>query len=105
MYLYLIMCLICLFIVATKSSNQYISKIGQKTGTSNMLTKVMKNATMKDLVKAYLYPDTCNYVSQSLEGSKPHRFGHIENGTVASRFPPSCHATRVFESLAFPTTI
>lgn len=99
------MCLICLFIVAAKSSNQYISKIGQNTGTSNMLTKVMKNATMKDLVKAYLYPDTGNYVSQSFEGCKPHLFGHMENRTMASHFPSTCHATCVFESLAFPARI
>ena len=31
-YLYLIMCLICRFIVKKKSAKKYISKIGQNTG-------------------------------------------------------------------------
>lgn len=105
MYLYLIMCLICLFIVAAKRSNQYISKIGQNTGTSNILKKVIKNAMMKDLVKAYLFSDTCNDVGQSLEGKKLHCFGYMESGTMASRFFPPFHAARAFESLAFLATI
>ena len=105
MYLYLIMCLICLFIVAAKRSNQYISKMGQNTGTSNILKKVIKNAMMKDLVKAYLFSDTCNDVGQSLEDKKPHCFGHIGSGTMIYRFPTPSHTPRVFESLAFLAAI
>jgi hypothetical protein len=53
-YLYLIMCRICRFIVRTKRTIQYISRIGQKTGTSKMGKKVMKKAMMKAFVTAYL---------------------------------------------------
>ena len=52
-YLYLIMCLICRFIVTKKSTNQYMSKMGQKTGTSNIGKKVIARPIAKDLLLAY----------------------------------------------------
>merc|ERR1719198_402342 len=52
-YLYLIMCLICLFIVRTKSAMKYMSRIGQKTGMLKMAKKVRKKATQKALVSEY----------------------------------------------------
>lgn len=52
--MYLIMCRICLFIVRTKRTSQYMRRIGQKTGTSKMGKKVMKKAMTKAFVAAYL---------------------------------------------------
>ena len=52
-YLYLIMCLICRFIVRTKSAMKYRRRIGQKTGMLKTLKKVMKKAMQKALVKEY----------------------------------------------------
>jgi hypothetical protein len=39
-YRYLIMCLICLFIVIVKRIMKYMTRMGQKTGTSNALNIV-----------------------------------------------------------------
>ena len=52
--MYLIMWLICRLMVTKNSVNQYMSRMGQKTGMSNMGKKVMRNATMNALVTAYL---------------------------------------------------
>ena len=46
MYLYLIICLICLFIVRQNSMMKYMTKIGQNTGTLKTWKKVMKVAMM-----------------------------------------------------------
>jgi hypothetical protein len=48
------MCLICRFIVTTKSSSQYNSRIGQNTGTSKMLKNVMTSPIMNDFVEDHL---------------------------------------------------
>ena len=53
-YLYLIMWLICRLMVTKKRVNQYMSRMGQKTGMSNIGKNVMKKATTNALVTAYL---------------------------------------------------
>lgn len=53
-YLYLIMCLIWRFMVTTNSSTQYMSRMGQNTGTSNTLNSVMPSPTANDLVLDHL---------------------------------------------------
>lgn len=53
-YLYLIMCLICRFIVTKKRIIQYISRMGQNTGTSKTLKKVIRKPITKDFMDAYL---------------------------------------------------
>ncbi len=53
-YLYLIICLICRFMVTKNNRNQYISRMGQKTGTSNTLKHVSASATRRDLVEPHL---------------------------------------------------
>jgi hypothetical protein len=55
MYLYLIMCLICRFIVSTKSTIQYSSRMGQNTGTSKIEKNVKEKATTNAFVSAYLH--------------------------------------------------
>ena len=48
------MCLICLFIVMKKSTTQYISNIGQNTGTSKKEKNVMQKAMTNAFVQEYL---------------------------------------------------
>merc|ERR1719247_2155078 len=52
-YLYLIMCLICRFIVSTKRAMKYRSRMGQKTGMLKMEKKVITKATQKAFVIEY----------------------------------------------------
>lgn len=52
-YLYLIMCCICLFIVTTNKIIQYTNSIGQNTGTSNTGKKVAKKPKVMDRMLAY----------------------------------------------------
>lgn len=52
-YLYLIICCICLFIVTENKINQYSNKIGQKTGTSNAEKNVAINPTVIERMLAY----------------------------------------------------
>lgn len=47
------MCWIWRFIVTTNNTHQYRSKIGQKTGISNIEKKVAKNPRMIDLILEY----------------------------------------------------
>jgi hypothetical protein len=51
-YLCLYMCIICRFMVMKKSTKKYKSSIGQKTGISKMLKKVMKRLVTTPLVQA-----------------------------------------------------
>lgn len=53
-YLYLIMCLICRFIVTVNSSNQYSSRMGQNTGTSNMVNSVIASPIPIDFIDDHL---------------------------------------------------
>jgi hypothetical protein len=50
-YLYLIMCLIWRFIVMKNKTMKYSSRMGQKTGMSNMLKKVIR----KDVSTALMH--------------------------------------------------
>lgn len=53
-YLYLIMCLICRFMVTAKSNNQYRSKMGQNTGTSNIVNSVIAMPMQMDFIEDHL---------------------------------------------------
>lgn len=53
-YLYLIMCLICRFIVTVNSSSQYSSRMGQNTGTSNMGNSVIAIPIQMDFIDDHL---------------------------------------------------
>ena len=53
-YLYLIMCLIWRFMVTPNSRSQYMSRMGQKTGTSNTLNSVIPSPISKDLKDDHL---------------------------------------------------
>ena len=64
MYRYLIMCRIWRFIVRTNRTTQYSRRIGQNTGTSNILKNVNMKATTNAFVNAYLH-STKKYLSHS----------------------------------------
>ena len=53
-YLYLIMCWICRFMVRVNSTDQYSSRMGQKTGTSNTAKKVAIKPVKMERTLAYL---------------------------------------------------
>lgn len=54
MYLCLIMCLTCLFMVMKKSTKKYSSRMGQKTGTSKIGKNVASIPNTKDFADEYL---------------------------------------------------
>ena len=70
-YLCLIMCLICCFMVMKNSMHQYMSRIGQKTGTSNTLKKVMKNAYTNDRMDRCQNLNSGNRRTKGLNSSFP----------------------------------
>jgi hypothetical protein len=49
------MCLICRFIVMKNSTTQYMSRIGQNTGTSKKEKNVIQNAMQNAFVHEYLH--------------------------------------------------
>lgn len=49
------MCLTCRFMVRKNSTNQYATRMGQKTGTSNTEKKVVQKARKKALQDEYLH--------------------------------------------------
>eukprot|EP00879_Flechtneria_rotunda_P030806 GHRR01033490.1.p1 GENE.GHRR01033490.1~~GHRR01033490.1.p1 ORF type:complete len:128 (-),score=28.51 GHRR01033490.1:193-576(-) len=65
-YRYLIMCLICRFMVTTKSSNQYINSMGQNTGTSNIVKKVINRPIQIDLIDDHLQDTTARIEHMAL---------------------------------------
>lgn len=66
-YLYLIMCFIWRFIVMKNSTNQYSSRMGQKTGTSKMGKNVKTKPRANAFADEYLHAQSC-FVTRSAFG-------------------------------------
>lgn len=71
-YLYLIMCLICRFIVTVNSSSQYSSRMGQNTGTSNMGNSVIAIPIQMDFIDDHLHTHT---ITQGRVGARCRSMG------------------------------
>jgi len=68
-YLYLIICLICRFIVKTNKIQKYMTRIGQNTGTLNISKKVQKVAITTDLEHEYQNLNSGSFLINGLNSS------------------------------------
>lgn len=59
-HLYLIICLIWRFMVTKNRMHQYMSRMGQNTGTSNTRKNVRPDPMRKDLNEDHLHGEGCS---------------------------------------------